>query len=69
MYYSWHWFHSIRAISLSVRSEAIQLCQELSISASTVCICLTFIGKIFYRVDLLILLMPTRMKSFDMGLM
>lgn len=64
-----HSGHSISAMSLSVQSEVIQLCQELSVSACPVCISFIFIEKISCRVDLLILLMPTGMKPFDMRLM
>lgn len=69
MYYSCTLVHSISAMILSVQSEAIQLCQELSVSACPVCISFIFIEKISCRVDLLILLMPTGMKPFDMRLM
>lgn len=69
MYYSCTLVHSISAISLSVQSGAIQLRQELSVPACPVCIRFIFIEKISRRVELLILLMPTGMKPFDMRLM
>lgn len=57
------WFHSISAINISIQSEEIQLCQELSGSACPVFHLFHIYTKaLFCRVGLFILLISTGMK-------
>lgn len=56
------WFHSISAISISIQSKEIQLCQELSGSAYPVLHLFHIYRRHFFCiVDLLVLLLPIEM--------